>query len=537
MDLAHLVRSQWYGGQLLAFSGIDGSTDFFEGLVARTAPDAPAIDLKFPAACRIQFATPRQVLLAGDFFELQTEAGPVRGAFLDAYHLLLSGPAEISRVDPGIAIQRETGRTLLGSAAHFNPALVASDLDAAIAARKHWLEGLPFPSGLSAGTAQTLAKALSLMKTQVYTPEGRISHRFTTPDRWPHRGMWLWDSVFHAIGWRHLDPALAREMIEAVLDAQQPDGFIPHTSNPRTFSAVTQPPVLALGVSLVNAVDPQPEWVARVYPSLCAYINWDLTHRDSDGAGLAEWFIEADVNCRSGESGMDNSPRFDSANQLDAVDFNSFLALECSILAEFARQLGRSREAVAWEQRHKHLCDLLNARLWSEQQQFYLDFDLKRGLPSPVLASTGFLPLISGAASPRQAQALARQLEDPAAFKTAFRVASIAAKDSAHYAKDMWRGPVWVNVNWLIAYGFERSGLPEVAAALRAETTAEIERYFERFGTLFEFYDDRREVEPPALLRKGRCAPEISPYHQVFHDYGWTATLYVDMVIVQAQGV
>lgn len=36
-------------------------------------------------------------------------------------------------------------------------------------------------------------------------------------------------------------------------------------------------------------------------------------------------------------------------------------------------------------------------------------------------------------------------------------------------------------------------------------------------------------VAPPKLWRKGKCAPEVSPYNQVFHDYGWTATLYVDL--------
>ena len=295
-------------------------------------------------------------------------------------------------------------------------------------------------------------------------------------------------------------------------------------------SAVTQPPVLALGVHLVNAVDPRPEWIAAVYPKLCAYIEWDLAHRDSDGQGLVEWAIEADPNCRSGESGMDNSSRFDTANQLDAVDFNSFLALECWILADFARQLGREAEAAHWEGRHHHLCRLINERLWSQEAEFYLDYDILRGKPSPVLASTGFLPLICGAASPLQAQLLARQLDNPEMFRTPFRVASIAVKDAAHYAKDMWRGPVWINVNWLIAFGFARAGLAQVASQLRAETMIEIERTCQLYDTLFEFFDDRREVEPPALLRKGSCAPEVSPYRQVIHDYGWTATLYADLV-------
>ncbi len=368
------------------------------------------------------------------------------------------------------------------------------------------------------------------MKTQVYTPEGRIRRRFTTPDRWPHRAMWLWDSVFHAIGWRHIHPALAREMIDAVMDIQAEDGFIAHANNPHHSSDVTQPPVLALGVKLVNDIDPQPAWIEQVYPKLCAYIEWDLTHRDSDGLGLVEWAIEADPNCRSGESGMDNSSRFDRANRLDAVDFNAFLSLECQILSGFAQALGRGTEAQTWQERHHKLNRLINERLWSEKEKFYLDFDLDRSQPSPVLASVGFLPLICGAASAEQARMLADHLANPAMFATPFRIASIAVKDTFNYQKDMWRGPVWINVNWLIAYGFEMAGMPETARALRLETMQEIEQICERYGTLFEYFDDRREIDPPALLRKGSCAPAVSPYHQVIHDYGWTATLYVDLV-------
>jgi len=45
---------------------------------------------------------------------------------------------------------------------------------------------------------------------------------------------------------------------------------------------------------------------------------------------------------------------------------------------------------------------------------------------------------------------------------------------------------------------------------------------------LFEFFDDRMEVEPPGLLRKRKNVPDT--YFQAFHDYGWTGTLYIDMV-------
>ena len=91
---------------------------------------------------------------------------------------------------------------------------------------------------------------------------------WTTPDRWPHRALWLWDSAFHAVGWRHLDPGLAREMIDAVFDAQQPDGRVPHMSTPESSSAITQPPVLALAAALVDDVDPDPAWVESIRAAL-----------------------------------------------------------------------------------------------------------------------------------------------------------------------------------------------------------------------------------------------------------------------------
>ena len=120
-------------------------------------------------------------------------------------------------------------------------------------------------------------------------------------------------------------------------------------------------------------------------------------------------------------------------------------------------------------------------------------------------------------------------------FGTQLPIPSIAARDTAHYAKDMWRGPVWININWLIAKGFERYGMGDAAAFIQSMTIAEIERCHDTFGTFFEFFDDRRECEPPLLRRKGKCAPAESPYHQAFHDYGWTATLYLDMVATQTQ--
>lgn len=537
MNSSDFKRPQWNRGQMLAFSGVDGPTDYASGLVARTVTDPDGIEVVDPGKLRLRFSGNLRdnIQFGGDFFRLETENGPIQGVMLDAHHLLVEGDCEVCPSDEAIRFLSGDGRVLVGSAAHFQPDLLDVDIEHHGTERRRWLEQRILPDGLSPTTRRTLTRAYSILKNQVYTPEGKIHHHWTTPDRWPHKDMWLWDSAFHAIGWRHVDPNLAMEMLEAMFDLQREDGFVTYRGNPagayfHLGDLVTQPPVLAHAVQLVFEKTRDRAWLERLYPKLEAYVQWDLDHRDIDGGGLAEWFIEDDESCRSGESGMDNSPRFDSARRLDAVDFNAFLARECEVLAGFAKQLGQPEKGQRWTNCHERLCGLINEKCWSSQDGFYFDYDPEQAERMSVWTSAGFLPLFCGAASPEQAAALGRHLMDRRKFASKVPVPSVAIEDETNYAKDMWRGPMWVNLNWLIAAGFERYGMKAEAGYIRNETLREIERTCEKFGTFFEFFDDRGEVEPPHLLRKGENAPEKNPYRQVIHDFGWTATLYVDWV-------
>ncbi|HTU55913.1 MAG TPA: trehalase family glycosidase [Acetobacteraceae bacterium] len=531
---------RWHRGQLMGFSGIDGPTNYETGLVARTKSDPAGLEIVFPGGAFVVFEQEPEtgVVVSNDFFAFGRAAGQVtRGCLLDAHHLLIDGPVVVSGADERIGHVSEGARVLVGTAAHFDPALIGTDMEAAWRARSRWILDQPILARVSGPARRTVFRALSVMKGQLCAAEGAVHHKWTTPDRWPHKDMWLWDSVFHAIGWRHLDPGLAREALDAVLEFQKADGFIPHQMSPtRRPSEYTQPPLLAYGVALVHEMLVDDAWLRRVYPKLAAYIGWDLAHRDKDGDGLAEWLIEGDPASRSGESGMDNSPRFDFhyPASLAAVDFNSYLALECEIMAGFARRLGYGEDEARWSERHARLCRLINQYLWSEKDGIYCDYCRTDDSRSPVLSSAAFLPLICGAASPERAALLARHLRDPAMFATEFPVPSIAVSDRADYSKDMWRGPTWVNVNWLIARGLERyarhgEGFTALARSLDEATIAHVEGMCESYGTFFEYFDDRGEVAPPRLLRKGVCAPD-NPFRQVIHDYGWTTTLYLDLV-------
>ena len=521
----------WGPGQILAFSGLDGSTDFNNGLVLRTAFDWTGFDIKLPekgGTIKINNFNKKtdNLTIAGDFFSF----GKTQGAFIDTWHLLLEGDIQVKTGD-SVTMLCANNRILIGAKDHFRPELLAQTISKVISKRKASLDKFKIPAKLPINTKRTLLKAYSQLRTQFCTPEGIIKKLWTTPDRWPHRKMWLWDSVFHAAGIRHLDIKAARNTISAMLECGREDGFIPLDANPQDTSSITQPPLLAFGVKLVQETEPDIKWLKECYPLLKAYIEWDLKNRDSNGSGLVEWYIEANENCRCGESGMDNSPRFDAATQLEATDFNAFLSLECEILAGFAKELGLSADSVLWEERHEKLNQLINDRLWNDKEGFYFDYDITTDEMSAVMASSGFLPLLCGAPSSEQAAKVVAHLNNPQTFKTTFPVPSIAVCCDEYYSKDMWRGPVWININWLIVYALQRYDFNSEADMLANRTRKELEKMYLKYGVLFEFYDDRGVVDPPDLLRKGKNIPDS--FYQVFHDYGWTGTLYIDFVFKQ----
>lgn len=476
MDRTSLTRSAWHAGSLLSFSALSGTTDYHESLVLRTTSSPVGLEIKFPEAGRLTFDAPPtgDVLLTSQFFNFGTSAGQTQGVLLDAFHLLLDGPCSFET--SGTSFQKLCigSRLLLGVKSRFNPELIDSDIQARIDSCNIWsaYEAVTHRPTFPAHARRTAFTALSIMWSQICSPQGEIRHRWSTPDRWPHKDMWLWDSAFHAIGWRHIDPALARDIIQAVFDTQRDDGFIALRMSPKGIAAdVTQPPILAYAAFQVYLSEPASVWLKDVYPKLCRYVEWDLANRDQDGAGLVEWVITEHLNCRSGESGMDNSPRFDRATHVDAVDFNAFLALECETLAKISSLLGNKEGEAKWKNEHSRLCTLINERLWSSEKGFYGDYNLESGALSPVLSSAGFLPLVCGAASQEQAACLAAKLQDPEMFGTPFPVPAIPRIDTASYSKDMWRGPVWINMNWLIIQGLKRYGFLDLANHITQQTS------------------------------------------------------------------
>ncbi|MEE4194062.1 MAG: trehalase family glycosidase [Anaerolineae bacterium] len=238
-----------------------------------------------------------------------------------------------------------------------------------------------------------------------------------------------------------------------------------------------------------------------------------------------EWFIEENERCRSGESGMDNSQRFDEALLLDAVDFSVFAALDMAYLSRIYAELDDNENETFWKQQSETLSSAIHANLWSGEAGFYLDRRMD-GSFSPIQAVTGFLPLLLDDFPVERLDPLIDALQDESRFNTAFPLPSVAVH-TPDFSTDMWRGATWVNLNFLVAKGFDHQGRQDLAADIRAKTVAVVRYYYEQTGVIYEFYDALNEHPPFACDRKG---PRQVPYNirskmDSIRDYHWSAAL------------
>lgn len=407
------------------------------------------------------------------------------------------------------------------------PGLSFAELKKSLAAakkrhQKFW-QAYRAPAGLSENLQVMDAKAASILRVNTESAQGLCRRRWTTPDRFPHRQMWIWDSAFHALGWKHLDQEMARDAIFAVLERVHKNGFIPISMDPLGDRMIheSQPPILGWALDRVLPVEKmRPADRNWAYPRLAAFLGWMLLERRGAKRGLLGWYKdEKSVNCRCGESGWDNSTRFDQPGPDDHIDLVSFVANDLVVLARMARAMNRQREATQWEDKRQALVDRVNELMWCEEDGLYYDLDQK-GRFVKVKSAACFYPLAAGIPSPLQAARLRENLMDPKLFATKVPVPSISPSEKA-FVKDMWRGPMWVNSNYLIADGLRQYGYDKDARTLSLKTLAEMERWYRRIGVLCEYYDCDGKEDPRFQLRKASRTEGI----RVIRDYGWTASL------------
>lgn len=411
---------------------------------------------------------------------------------------------------------------------------LALDFDSIAEMRRAFFDCVPALRTATPSEQKTLAKCFSVMKSQVYTHEGMFKTRWTTPDRTPHKRWWFWDSIFHAHGNYYLDPQLAYETLHTVVDVQDADGRIPHSAFPdRNWPHQTQPPLTAWALYHLYEKSGRLDWVEDVYRANRAHLQWVMANRDSNGNGLYEWWVNTSTpDCRCGESGMDNTPRFDDVQEMDAIDFSCYMANEMRYMAKLARVLGLSEDEAEYTALYARIGERINADLYDEEDGRYYDREVESGRFHKVYTPASLLPLFAGVCPPDRAARLAADVMNPALYNTPMPLPTVSLDDEYH-CDDYWRGLVWINYCYMVEHGLRENGFTDEANHLADAVIAGIAKWYEKEGCIFETYDPYNERYGAQLSRKGPPMKPTDTYlrFMAVQDFGWSSCLYTALIM------
>lgn len=338
--------------------------------------------------------------------------------------------------------------------------------------------------------------------------------------------------------------------------------------NART-SGITMPPVHGFILNRLLQLAPDAKasrpFFRRMFDKVLLLHQYCYTHRDPEREGLA--FI-----CHPWESGMDNLPSWEEAftrihfdpsevpayerRDLEHVDapyrprkqsydryiylvdllrkqryhepeiwndypfqiqepmFNAILSHSNEALIELGAWLGRDTGQVReWMDQTNRA---LNHKLWDNERGLYVSYDRVSHQHIPISTAGGLLPMMCGAPDKDKTDRMVALLQSESFAGTsenpAWLCASTALDEPGFDPCRYWRGPVWINMNWMLYHALQRHGHHTLASKIRADSLELVRR----FG-FWEYYNPWKNL-PEGEETGGYGANQFS----------WTAALTLD---------
>lgn len=328
-------------------------------------------------------------------------------------------------------------------------------------------------------------------------------------------------------------------------------------------SGITQPPILATSALRIymNAKDKRDalKFLKQVFPRLMSFHRFLYEFRDIEGRGLV-------ANIHPWETGMDNSPKWDAilkSIEIESANTPLFERKDLSFvppeerpsdeayykfihLFELLKKHHYDQQKICKESPflvydvlfnsilHRANCDLLKIAgvlkedtseierwietgqkafeeiLWCDEDSMYHSYDLRRNESIEVYTASCALPLYAGI--PNNHKAL--RIRDKLLTVCPFHEANICVSIPSYHTTwegfsplNYWRGPIWVNINWMILKGLLNYGFQDLARKI----CRNLMRLASEIG-FWEYYDP--------FEMKGHGSNKFS----------WTAALLIDIL-------
>jgi len=355
------------------------------------------------------------------------------------------------------------------------------------------------------------AYAWWVMANNLVSPLGCLGYEAMMPSKAFYLGVWLWDSALHAIAYRHAQPELARDQLRVLLAHQLPDGMLPDavfdegvvTEIDHPFPArVTKPPILAWAALKLHETNPDIDFLREIYPALARWNDWWFNCNDDDADGLVQY-------THPYSSGLDNSPLWDHGMPVESPDINTYLNIQMKALAGMAEILGDTEAASAWRRRAEALTQRMIQDLRDEQAGLFRALHAEK--PIPVITPFNLYPLWTAELPASIAGRLISHLTDPHEFGGEHMIPTVARSDPAYEPDNMWRGPIWANINYFFVEALKEVGETRLARDLRRKTL-----------DLISSQPGMHEYYHPDT---GQPASKAAPM------FGWTAAVFIELAL------
>lgn len=361
----------------------------------------------------------------------------------------------------------------------------------------------------------------------------------------------LWDEGFHNLLIHVFQPNLSKVIIGSWLNLMNEDGWIPrevilgYEASARVPAEFViqhdtngNPPTFFLSLeSMMASQQLDEEYVTTIFDKLELWYNWFNRTQIGHKSGTYRWHgrnpkATNELNPKTLTSGLDDYPRASHPTDEEIhVDLRCWMAFASKTMHSLA-SLIKHPSADVYAEAAAYLGDnkLLDSLHWSDDHQMYCDKGLhsnkiklvkkpetqiteRKVLEEPTyqcvseLGYVSLFPLLTKIMEPNnpRLEKIFNSLENPDQLWTPYGIRSLA-KSSNYYRKyntatdpPYWRGPIWININYLILRSLKhyskidgpyQEKAKSVHDKLRSNLVNNIYKNYQETGYIWEQYDD-----------------------------------------------
>ncbi len=194
--------------------------------------------------------------------------------------------------------------------------------------------------------------------------------------------------------------------------------------------------------------------------------------------------------------------------------FNAMLIKSNSALMELYGLIGGNKDKIAvLEQWQKKSIASFNSKLYYSEHGAYVHYDLRNDKPIPYLSSSSFTSLYAGIPDEKRAAKMVAALSQKFGGEDKYLCASFDPTHERFNPRKYWRGPVWINVNWMLYHGLKDYGYHELAERVKSDTLELMAK-----NGFFEYFDCRKKN------------PDTDNSGYGGDNFSWSAALAIDLL-------